>query len=94
MSKKRVDNSYRYKVGDIIGNNDLEDRIILLVDHKKQEYSIGFTDDPAKTVYKWKMNDAHRTYELIPPSYIPVEQRERYRELNGRYKSMLCESWL
>jgi hypothetical protein len=75
----------KFKVGDIVGfdgkSDGKSDRIVLLVNHKKQEYSLGFTNDRFKIPYKWRMDHAHETYQFIAPSYIPKEQREKYRKL-------------
>lgn len=71
----------KFKVGNIIGFDGGQDRVVLLVNNKKQEYGLGFTNDPTKATYKWKMDHAHMSYKLKTPSYIPKEQQERYRKL-------------
>jgi hypothetical protein len=70
-----------FKPGDIIGNNALIDRIVLTVDRDKQQYGIGFVSDPKKTSYCWQFDQAHITYAIIPPTYIPEEQYENYRKM-------------
>lgn len=86
MSKRKTKISSLFEVGDIIGFDGYEDRVIHSVDHKKKIYGLGFTKDPTKVEYPWRFADAHHTYELVPPKYIPKEQYDAWRKLHGRYK--------
>ncbi len=68
----------KFKVGDILCAEGCSDRRVVKINKAGGFYSLSFIKDPSNHLYDWMFKDAHNTYKLKIPPYIPKEEDRMY----------------